>query len=180
MAANLLTIKEIAKHLDVPESNVRYYRDKFLKYIPYVGKGRKRRYKPEALKIFEYIVNGMRKGKTSADIEHEIAGVFPVSVQDRAETETTQAQSKTTAMPGTETDLLSAQTRALERIAEAMTKSSSLDTVVHNLSAEVTNLKKAMVLMWNKQKERDAHVEEIRENLDDRLQELEDLVKKLK
>ena len=57
MSDELLTIKEIARQLDLPESNIRYYRDRFEDFLPYVGEGRKRRYKPEALDVFRFIVS---------------------------------------------------------------------------------------------------------------------------
>ncbi len=47
MNQEFLTIKEIARRLDLPESNIRYYRDRFDRLLPSAGQGRKKRYKPE-------------------------------------------------------------------------------------------------------------------------------------
>jgi DNA-binding transcriptional MerR regulator len=59
----LLTLKEIAKRLDVPESNLRYYRNRIGDFLPSAGKGRRRRYFPEAedilRKTIEYISEGV-------------------------------------------------------------------------------------------------------------------------
>lgn len=64
MIVELLTIAEIAKRLNMPESTVRYYRDKFAAFIPEVGEGRNRRYRPESLELFKYVAEELRSGKT--------------------------------------------------------------------------------------------------------------------
>ncbi|MBP2799567.1 helix-turn-helix domain-containing protein, partial [Escherichia coli] len=51
MASKLLTIAEIAKQLEIPESTVRFYRDRFEPFIPFVGEGRKKRYLPDAAEV---------------------------------------------------------------------------------------------------------------------------------
>lgn len=53
----LLTLKEIAKDLGVPESTLRKYREMFGAFIPSVGSGRSRRYKEEATEILSEIRN---------------------------------------------------------------------------------------------------------------------------
>ena len=53
--SQLLTLKEIAKQLNVPESSLRKYREIFDDFIPGVGSGRGRRYKSEASEIFQDI-----------------------------------------------------------------------------------------------------------------------------
>lgn len=51
----LLTLKEIAKVLGVPESSLRKYREFFSAFIPSVGSGRMRRYRAESIEIFQDI-----------------------------------------------------------------------------------------------------------------------------
>lgn len=53
----LLTLKEIAKDLGVPESTLRKYREMFGAFIPSIGSGRSRRYKEEATEILSEIRN---------------------------------------------------------------------------------------------------------------------------
>ncbi len=53
--SRLLTLKEIAKQLEVPESSLRKYREIFSAFIPSVGSGRSRRYKNEAIAILKEI-----------------------------------------------------------------------------------------------------------------------------
>ena len=55
LVSKLLTLKEIAKTLDIPESSLRKYREIFSDFIPSVGSGRSRRYKPEAVEILREI-----------------------------------------------------------------------------------------------------------------------------
>ena len=70
---NLLTIKDIARRLNIPESTARYYRDKFPEYVPTVGTGRKKRYKPEAVDILRLIAEGLRNGSSAIEIESELS-----------------------------------------------------------------------------------------------------------
>ena len=67
----LLTIAQIAKQLDLPESTVRYYRDRFSEYIPTTGEGRGRRYKGEAVEVFRFIADKLRAGMPADILEVE-------------------------------------------------------------------------------------------------------------
>lgn len=84
----LYTIKELAEELKVPESTLRYYRDRFEEFIPTVGKGRKRRYKKEAIDVFSLIINGYEHDLTFKQIKDELIKKLSNSVQtDEKETE---------------------------------------------------------------------------------------------
>ena len=48
----LSTIAKMAEILKVPESTARYYRDRHSEYLPFIGSGRKRRYKKQALEAY--------------------------------------------------------------------------------------------------------------------------------
>jgi DNA-binding transcriptional MerR regulator len=69
----LLTIKDIAQALNIPESTARYYRDKWPEYVPTVGTGRNKRYKPEALEVLRLIAEGLRNGRSATEIENELS-----------------------------------------------------------------------------------------------------------
>ncbi len=69
----LLTIKDIARRLDIPESTARYYRDKWPEYIPTEGSGRNKRYKPEAVDVLRLIAEGLRNGRSATEIENELS-----------------------------------------------------------------------------------------------------------
>ncbi len=68
----LLTLKEIARRLNIPESTARFYRDKFPEYIPSEGIGRNKRYLPEAEEVLRFIAEGLRNGRSATDIEGEL------------------------------------------------------------------------------------------------------------
>lgn len=75
--ANILTVAEIAQRLDLPESTVRYYRDRFKAYVPVVGEGRQRRYPQEAVEVFRMIAEGLRGGGSAATVEDALSRRFP-------------------------------------------------------------------------------------------------------
>ncbi len=72
----LLTGAEIAKRLDLPESTVRYYRDRFAEYVPTTGEGRNRRYRAEALEVFAVIAESIRSGTPADIVEEELRDRF--------------------------------------------------------------------------------------------------------
>jgi DNA-binding transcriptional MerR regulator len=53
--SRLMTLKEIAKQLEVPESSLRKYREIFSAFIPSVGTGRSRRYRTDAIEVLKDI-----------------------------------------------------------------------------------------------------------------------------
>ncbi|WP_158246131.1 MerR family transcriptional regulator [Sulfobacillus sp. hq2] len=90
-----LTIAEIASRLDLPESTVRYYRDRFSAYVPVVGKGRGRRYPDEAVEVFRTIADGLRNGQTATMVDETLSRLFPRNVS----TDTELAQQSPSAAP---------------------------------------------------------------------------------
>ena len=73
MAQELMTIKEIAQVLNIPESTARYYRDKWPEYIPTSGQGRNKRYEPAAVDILRLIAEGLRNGRSATEIENDLS-----------------------------------------------------------------------------------------------------------
>lgn len=102
MEKQLLTIAEIAKRLDIPESTARFYRDRFEDFIPSVGEGRKKRYKPETVEILQFIADGFKHNLTTADIENGLASMVARNIEVEKEAAATQAvvqqESKTDAL----------------------------------------------------------------------------------
>ena len=70
----LLTLRQLADELHLPESTARYYRDAFLDHIPSVGTGRRRRYPPEAVAVLRSIASGYSAGATRSAIIASING----------------------------------------------------------------------------------------------------------
>ncbi|CAK7017534.1 MAG: hypothetical protein DELT_02299 [Desulfovibrio sp.] len=65
----LLTIAELSRSLDLPESTTRYYCNRFAGHLPSVGEGRRRRYKPEALEKLRTIAETMRRDKNAFAVD---------------------------------------------------------------------------------------------------------------
>lgn len=86
----LLTVAEIARRLNIPESTARYYRDRFAMYIPVFGEGKSRRYRPETLDIIRIIADSFRSGMSAEGVENELKGLFAVNVESQQQTATTQ------------------------------------------------------------------------------------------
>ncbi|MFA6449185.1 MAG: MerR family transcriptional regulator [bacterium] len=77
----LLTLKEIAHQLGSPESNLRYYRNRIGDYLPSAGKGRKRRYYPEAVEIFRRTVDLVSEGMSLDRVYRHLASEKPVELE---------------------------------------------------------------------------------------------------
>ena len=69
-----LSIREIARRIDVPESTLRYYRNAFAAYIPTMGTGRSRRHPEDAVEIFRTISRFFAAGETRETIRNSLAG----------------------------------------------------------------------------------------------------------
>jgi len=68
----LLTLTEVARRLGLPETTVRYYRDRFASYLPVVGTGRARRYPPQTVERLRWILEQIRSGVAVRDIEAQL------------------------------------------------------------------------------------------------------------
>ncbi|MFP4072299.1 MAG: MerR family transcriptional regulator [Desulfovibrionales bacterium] len=150
MAEELLTIKEIAQRLDLPESNIRYYRDKFEEYLPYVGQGRKRRYKPKALEIFSFISQGLKNNLPSEEIARELANLFPRNPQVHDSGEASLQTLHDSPAGGLST-LLQTQARALEGLSFALQRQNERGEEIDRILQNQRALKKALLLVWNRQ-----------------------------
>jgi DNA-binding transcriptional MerR regulator len=157
-----LTIKEIAKQLQVPESNIRYYRDRFEDYIPSVGEGRRRRYKKEAIDVFSHIIQGYKEEKNTEQIAAELAGMFPrtVHMDDGNEMKTAGDTNELMAAAprghipdDSSLSVLRAQSRTMEHLAQALAGHSSFTSELSRLRQEQERLKKGLVHVWRAQKE---------------------------
>ena len=116
MGSELLTIADLARILDLPESTTRYYCNRFADHLPSVGEGRRRRFKPEALNVLRTIAETMRRDKNA----------FAVDLALRSSGDVVPAQSalplydQTPAFTNQIFSLMENQTKALQDIASAM------------------------------------------------------------
>lgn len=80
MTTQLRTIAEIAKQLQIPESTARFYRDRFEKYIPTVGSGRNKRYRPETAEVLRYIAEAYKRNEPQWQIEDALSRMVATNV----------------------------------------------------------------------------------------------------
>lgn len=88
---DLLTLKEIAKRLEVPESNLRYYKNRIGSFLPSVGKGRRRRYLPEAMEVFARTIQLVQEGMTLDRVYTYLAQEQPLEVETKEATTAREA-----------------------------------------------------------------------------------------
>ncbi|GAB7079063.1 hypothetical protein [Megalodesulfovibrio paquesii] len=65
-------ITELARRFLLPESTARYYCKRFLPWLPHTGQGKRRRFLPEALPVFQAIVQGMQEHKDARAVEQQL------------------------------------------------------------------------------------------------------------
>ena len=76
----LYSIAAVARQLDVPESTLHYWKNRFRDHLPCLGQGRGRRFRPEALEIFRAIAEGLGRGLSVDEVKADLSGRFPVNV----------------------------------------------------------------------------------------------------
>ena len=81
----LLTLRQVADELHLPESTVRYYRDAFLDHIPSIGTGRRRRYPPPAVAVLRSVAEGYASGRSREAILGTLEGATPHAGSEAAE-----------------------------------------------------------------------------------------------
>lgn len=91
--AKLYSIAAIAKILDLPESTLHYWKNRFDQFLPATGEGRHKRFQPEALDVFraihELLESGLQVSDAKAELSRRMQGkggngasvITPVPVQ---------------------------------------------------------------------------------------------------
>jgi DNA-binding transcriptional MerR regulator len=87
----LLTLKEIAKQLELAESTARYFRDKWPEYIPTVKVGRRTFYQPEAVEVLRLVAEAQQKRRSAAETQSLLNSMFAVNIEPAAETQRNNA-----------------------------------------------------------------------------------------
>lgn len=77
----LYTVGEIAKELSIPESTASYYIRTFIEYMPVVGEGRRKRYKPEVLEIVALIRQAFNNHLAQEQVSELLAQRYSLSVE---------------------------------------------------------------------------------------------------
>lgn len=76
----LLSIAEISRLLEVPESTLHYWKNRFAQYLPSTGRNRQKRFRPEAVEVFRLISGMLKQGHTAEDVMAELSRLYPVNV----------------------------------------------------------------------------------------------------
>ncbi len=76
----LYSIAAVARLLEVPESTLHYWKNRFHAHLPSLGEGRGRRFRPEAVEVFRAIAEGLGRGLSVDDVKAELTDRFPVTV----------------------------------------------------------------------------------------------------
>ncbi len=133
----LLTAAQIAKELNLPESTVRYYRDRFTDYIPMTGEGRNRRYRPEAMYVFAFIAERLRNNMPADVLETELRARFPVEITVEPQRPQTDSSSNTAAIVAAPAFL-----EVMARLGQALEDIGELPTVVEAQRQEIAGLRR--------------------------------------
>ena len=84
----VLSVAEIARELELPESTVHYWKNRFAQHLPSVGRGRQKRFKPEAIEIFGTISRLLKEGHTARDVMEQLSQSFPLQADAMPEMST--------------------------------------------------------------------------------------------
>jgi len=136
---------QIAKQLNLAESTARFYRDRFEDFIPSIGEGRKKRYKPETIEVLRFIAEGYNRNLTAMDIKDGLSRVVARNIEFEEVTATTTA----TAQQQSEIELKQYTLQlqiALEQIGTTM-------QIIANQKEEIAELRKHIGVMENRQQE---------------------------
>ncbi len=76
----LYSLLAISKELGIAESTLRYYVRNFDEYIPYIGEGRGRKYKPEAIEVLRTIAKMFKNNQSVTNIANQLSLKFPRNI----------------------------------------------------------------------------------------------------
>ena len=78
--SRLYSIAAIAKILDVPESTLHYWKNRFDDVLPSMGNGRNKRFRAEAVDVFREIGGMLGQGMAAGDVRAALSRRYPVNV----------------------------------------------------------------------------------------------------
>lgn len=168
MEQTLLTISQIAKELQIPESTARYYRDRFINYIPFVGKGRGKKYRPETVEILRFIAEGFNRNLTAMEIEDGLSRMVARNVEVEEETATTIAA----AQQQWEDRGIPIQIEVGEKFQQMMNQFTLAMEVIADQKQEIAELRKTVAELQSKQNEKEKDIENKLNSNDEKLIEV--------
>ena len=75
-----VTFKDCCEKVDIPSSTAREYRDMFVEFFTFTGKGRTRKYAPNTAKILKLISDLRGEGKSKEQVRYELNKRFGIPV----------------------------------------------------------------------------------------------------
>lgn len=96
-------MKRIAEKVGIPESTIRYYRDRHKDFVPYIGKGRRRRYTEESLEILLRICGYAEENLNAIDIDERLDAEYDRIIEvspEETETQTQRSRKTLLSRPG--------------------------------------------------------------------------------
>lgn len=155
---DLLSIKDISQELGIPQSTLRYYRDLFMDYLPSTGEGKKKRFYPEAIEVFQAIAKGMHQNKNADDIAQDLNRRFTRFIEIDSESQDSsatnsqedeisngQALSPITPLDGsTIMAVIASQNQALQQIAATINIVNGQQEELQDLRQEVSKLEERL------------------------------------
>lgn len=175
------TVKELGSILDMPESTVRYFRDRFIDFIPFEGKGRSRKYTQESIEVIRAIVEYNNAKMNAEEIEKALSTRFTRVIditQERREQKAEQSKS---------------QRREFEEVSAAaepglQITNQEVMAAIQQVQMSMVGLSQSIAMMMDQQKELEGFKKMIEEmelrsakrekDLLERIRALEDQVKK--
>jgi DNA-binding transcriptional MerR regulator len=85
-----MTMREIARQCELPESTLRVWRDEFEAFLPAVGEGKRRRYPEATQELLRHVARWKKAGMSSEQIRAELAK--RATPQARTQRRTTESQ----------------------------------------------------------------------------------------
>lgn len=154
----LLSIKDISQEIGIPQSTLRYYRDLFLDFLPATGEGKKKRFYPEAVAVFQAIAKGMHQNKNADDIAKDLNNRFARFIDVNTEPQNSSAtypqdeeNSPSQALsPLAQLDgpaimaVIASQNQALQQIAATINIVNGQQEELQNLKQEVARLEERL------------------------------------
>ena len=125
------SIKEMAEITGINESTVRYFRDKHKEFFPYVGQGRKKRYKPEALEALRYISESSNRSIPHNDIKRGLYTEFTNYIEVEESNSMIVAEEQQ-------------PSRAMELLAQNLEKVADQSNRIERLESKIEELEKKL------------------------------------
>lgn len=143
----------------MPESTVRYYRDRFPEFIPSTGEGRNKRYKREAIDVLRFIAENLRNNLTAEQVTELLMQKFTRFIDISLEPQPTTAAAQQQELQPTTTAILKAfeeSTKIISQqtatIAQLQEEKNRLEEKNERLFNEFMELNKKHTELLNKNK----------------------------